>query len=95
MGESLLKFGEKPSLDTMAFKSGKTPILSEAGSLDFVPVLGSLKISLSWLGVYTFPRLVFVIPWIDAAAMIGDALDVPLKLEVYRFVLNYPHFHFV
>lgn len=55
MEESLLKFGEKPSLDTMAFKSGKTPILSEAGSLDFVPVLGSLKISLSWLGVYTFP----------------------------------------
>lgn len=27
MEESLLKFGEKPSLDTMAFKSGKTPIL--------------------------------------------------------------------
>lgn len=55
MEESLPKFGEKPSLDKMAFKSGKTPILSELGSLDFVPVLGSLKIALIWLGVYTFP----------------------------------------
>ncbi len=37
MEESLPKFGEKPSLDKMAFKSGKTPIFIRDWIVRFRP----------------------------------------------------------
>lgn len=51
-----------PRLDKIAFKSGKTPIQSDDGLLDFVPVFGLLKIALNSSGVYAFPKCAFAIP---------------------------------
>ena len=52
----------KSRLDKIAFKSGKTPILSDDGLLDFVPVLGLLKIALNSFGVYALPKCSLAIP---------------------------------
>jgi hypothetical protein len=68
----------------IARRSGITPIRSVAGAAEAVPFRGSLRISRSWHGLNRYPRLDSAIPWrmIAAPVMIGDALEVPLNVEV-------------